>query len=183
MPAFSSSGLFQALTRLIANRPWLMFSICSASLASTTGWIEIRLDRGDDLDPARQCRERRRGAPRLELVEILLMRVDRVLGDQRRIVAEPLGRQHEIAVALPRSVIGFFGILIVRRVSRAPEPRCRNEAVVSSCVISFSLFALSIERKPDCYSPKRAHRSSNEMQKDNLCRAAHTEQPEILRNE
>lgn len=36
--ARASSGLFQALTRLIANRPLLMFSMPSAILASTTGW-------------------------------------------------------------------------------------------------------------------------------------------------
>ena len=51
--------------------------------------IEIRLDGGDDLDPAGQCRNGGSGAPRFQLVEILLVRIDRVLGDQGRIVAEP----------------------------------------------------------------------------------------------
>ena len=32
---------------------------------------------------------------------LLLMRIDRVLRDQRRIVAELLGREHQIAIAFP----------------------------------------------------------------------------------
>jgi hypothetical protein len=49
--------------------------------------IEIRLDRRDDLDGVRQARERRRRRPRLELVPVRIVRIDRMLGDKRRIVA------------------------------------------------------------------------------------------------
>src|SRR5437870_2178022 len=65
-----------------------------------------------------------------------------------------------------------------RRVSHAPAPKCQNEAVVPSFAISFRLFAFPIERSQVCYSPKRADRSSNETQKDNLCRPARTEKSE-----
>ena len=97
-------------------------------LGQHDGMIEIRLDRGDDLDPAGQCRDRRRRAPCLELIEILLMRIDRVLRDQRRIVAELLGRQHQIAIALPRRIIGLFGILIsgARAMHQRPDAKTKR---------------------------------------------------------
>lgn len=63
--------------------------------------IEIGLDRGDDLDPAGQRGQCGRRAPGLELIEILLMRIDRVLRNQRGVVAQRLCREQEIAVALP----------------------------------------------------------------------------------
>jgi len=40
------------------------------------------------------------------------------------------------------------------------------------------LFAAYIGGKPFCYSPKPADRSSNETQKDNLCRLARAEKSE-----
>ena len=63
--------------------------------------IKIRLDGSDDLDPARQCRDCGRRAPCLELIEIFLMGIDRVLRDQCRVVTEPFRRQHKVAIALP----------------------------------------------------------------------------------
>jgi hypothetical protein len=81
-------------------------------LGQHDGMIEIRLDRRDDLDPARQCCDRGRGAPGFELVEILDMRVDGVLRDQCRIVAKLFRGKHEIAIAFPGSVVGLIGILV-----------------------------------------------------------------------
>ena len=74
--------------------------------------IEIGLDRSDDLDALRQCRNRGGSAPGFELIEILLMRIDRVLRDQCRVVTEPFRRQHKVAIALPRRVVRFLGVLI-----------------------------------------------------------------------
>jgi len=45
--------------------------------------IEIGLDRSNDLDALGQRRDRCRGTPGLELIEVFLMRVDGVLRDQR----------------------------------------------------------------------------------------------------
>src|SRR5471030_707215 len=67
--------------------------------------IEHRLDGGDDLEAARQRRDRRRRGPGFELVEILAVRIGRVLGDQHAVVAQLLGLQHELLVALPRGVV------------------------------------------------------------------------------
>ncbi len=63
--------------------------------------IEIGLDRRDDLDAACQCCNRRRRAPGFELIEILDVRVDRVLRDQCRVIAKLFGGKHEIAIAFP----------------------------------------------------------------------------------
>ena len=63
--------------------------------------IKHRFDRRDDLDTAGESRQCRRRGPGFKLVEVVAVRIGGVLGDQRAVIAERFGFQHEAPVAIP----------------------------------------------------------------------------------
>lgn len=59
--------------------------------------IETRLDSGDDLDARGDGRRRGRCGPCLQNIYFLALRIDGVLGKERRVEAAALGAQHDVA--------------------------------------------------------------------------------------
>ena len=121
-------------------------------LCQDHGMIQVRLDGGDDLNPAGDRRKRRGRGPGFKLIVRRMMRIDRVLRHQGAVIAQPFGFLDQSKVAPPGRVIGLLRVLQGAAAAVNQCPYSKSHCPTASVPASTQGHAV-MWRKPLDWSP------------------------------